>query len=39
MTSPHLNTGQRIGDMTQRIGDMALWLFFCAVFAAILSHG
>ena len=32
MTSPRLNTGQRIGDS-------ALWLFFFAVFAAILSHG
>ena len=32
MTSPRLNTGQRLGDM-------ALWLFFSAVFAAILSHG
>jgi hypothetical protein len=32
MTSPHLNTGQRVGDM-------ALWLAFCAFFAVIVSHG
>jgi len=32
MTSPRLNTGQRIGDI-------ALWLAFCAFFAAIVSHG
>lgn len=31
MTSPRLNIGQRLGDM-------ALWLFFCAISAAILSH-
>jgi hypothetical protein len=31
MTSPRLNTGQRIGDI-------ALWLAFCAFFAAIISH-
>jgi len=32
MQSPHLNTGQRIGDM-------ALWLAFTAFFAAVISHG
>jgi hypothetical protein len=32
MQSPRLNTGQRIGDF-------ALWLAFCAFFAAIVSHG
>jgi hypothetical protein len=31
MTFPRLNTGQRIGDT-------ALWLAFCAFFAAIISH-
>jgi len=31
MTSPHLNTGQRIGDW-------ALAAFFIAIFAAIFSH-
>jgi hypothetical protein len=23
----------------QRIGDFALWLAFCAFFAAVISHG
>jgi hypothetical protein len=32
MTSPRLSTGQRIGDW-------ALWLFFCAFFAVVISHG
>jgi hypothetical protein len=32
MTSPRLNTGQRIGNW-------ALGLFFCAVFAVVISHG
>jgi hypothetical protein len=32
MQSPRINTGQRIGDF-------ALWLAFCAFFAAVISHG
>lgn len=32
MTFPRLSTGQRIGDS-------ALWLFFCAFFAVVISHG
>jgi hypothetical protein len=32
MQAPRLNTGQRIGDL-------ALWLAFCAFFAAVISHG
>ena len=39
MTSPRLNTGQRIGDITLNLGDMALWLFFCGFFAVVISHG
>lgn len=32
MTFPRLDTGQRIGDLV-------LWLTFCAFFAVVISHG